>query len=134
MIDWVELSKAVPYAAIAIVFGLFMLKVLELIGKQRDAAAERQDTVDARRDTQFIEAIGKRDLEWRDFMTQQQLLRGEQWMAVVVELKQLTAIVTLSADLLRSHDSWERGLLSALHQRRTGDGPQSQGDESGPNT
>jgi len=129
-IDWIELSKAVPYAAIAVVFGLFMLKVLELVGKQRDADAKRQDEKDERvmgrvrerereRDAQFIDAIKTQDQRWQDFLAQQQILRTKQWEQVIAELKQLTAVVMLSADLLRAHDAWERGLLSSMYRRAT---------------
>lgn len=147
VIDWVELSKAVPYAAIAIVFGLFMVKVLQLVGDQRSADDKRQDEKDERlaermavrereRDAQYLAAIERRDIDWRDFLAQQQILRGEQWTAVVTELKGLTAVVTHSVDLLRAHDSWERGLMSALQQRRSGEHPYTKTgeQENGPNT
>lgn len=123
MIDWVELSRAVPYAGTAIIFGIFMVLILRESAKQHKEEAQLQDKKDERRDNNFLLAIERRDQDWRDFLAAQTTARGEQWSAVVGELKGLTAIVTLSAGLLRDHDSWERGLLSTLQMRRIGDAP-----------
>lgn len=131
-IDWVELSRAIPYAGVAIIFGLFMVSVLRIIGAQRDADAKRQDAKDERlakqqvdrdkqRDSEFLASIERMTKDWRDFLVNQQAIRGEQWAGVAVELKQLTAMVILTSNMLREHDSWERGMLSVMRGRRRDD-------------
>lgn len=131
-IDWVELSRAVPYAGVAIIFGLFQIAILRLVGQQRKDERTAQDAKDERqeerraernkeRDKAFTEAIERLSQGWRDFLAQQQETRTLQWAGVLAELRQLTAVVTLSADLLRAHDAWERGMLGALQLRRTSD-------------
>lgn len=131
MIDWIELARAIPYAGTAVIFGLFMVLILRQNGQQRAEVARLQDEKDERlaaswaeqereRDRIFTEAMERRDKDWRDFLQAQQQARGEQWSAVVQELKHLSALTIHSTDLLREHDAWERGLLITMQQRALG--------------
>ncbi len=69
--------------------GVFMWFVLEINKRQ---AEERE----------------RRDKEWRDFLIEERLRRGEASLRLAEEMKALAALVTASNTLIIQHDTWER--------------------------
>ena len=144
-IDWIELSRAAPYAGVAIIFGLFIVWLLKIaiawIEKRdtaddaREAAREkirqaeqaRQDQKDSGRDARFIQAIADHDGSWREFMGAERIRQAEGMTLLTRELERVAALVSITNTLVMKHDEWERTLYEAAKARRSGDtGPLGQ--------
>lgn len=140
-IDWVKLSEAIPYAGVAIIFGLFMVTILKQNSDARQRVQDKQDAKDERRDklyldaaalrnSEFISSIERRDANWRDFMALQQTQRTESWSVVSVKLGDLASLIVSLSTLVRDtnvliaqHDNWERRELAIRMPVKPATGP-----------
>lgn len=149
-IDWIELSRAVPYAGIAIVFAVFVYIMAKLMFEQAEkwakaaqaererqdkkdlAAMDRQDQKDRERDERYLAAIKeqndrsllshqKQQDAWREFVANEAKLAGEQRALMIRELERVAQGQQLTHSLLREHDTWERAFAESAKQRRASD-------------
>jgi hypothetical protein len=96
-VDWDTVTRFVPEVTLAVIFGLFVLKLLE-----------RQDKRDAERDAGFIHALEKRDAEWRGYMAEDRDRHGAGLGRVADEVKNVASLVAATNALVAQHDQWAR--------------------------
>lgn len=149
-IDWVELSRVIPYAGVAILViavVVYLLdrqdkrdKALEVERSKREkerelaqqASQERQDRKDAERDERFLAAMAERDTRfqraysdmaehWQEVIVQDRMKQTETATVIGRELERLSALVSLTNVLLERHDQWERAVWDSSRARRSGD-------------
>lgn len=96
-IDYGVLSRFVPEVILTVIFGLFVLKLLD-----------RQDKRDVARDGTFIAALEKRDSEWRAYMADDRDRHGANIGRIAEEVKTLAGVVGGVQALLVQHDTWVR--------------------------
>lgn len=147
-IDWVELSRVVPYGGVAILLAIFMAWMLDRQDKKdeklerqrtereaaRDAAraAEqaRQDAKEAARDTRFLDAMAERDArftrafgdlarDWQEAVAVDRARQVENGTLIARELERVAALVSITNTLVERHDQWERAVFES--GRRRGD-------------
>lgn len=111
-IDWIELSRAIPYAGIAVVFAVFVLLLLE---RQDKTSVERQklaDAKDATRDAVFLAGINKQADDWRVYLREERDLdreaRNQGQARLGEEIKGIALAVSATHALISQHDIWER--------------------------
>lgn len=111
-IDWVALTTAIPYAGIAIIFGIFMLRLIQLNNEASEKRQERQDKKDAERDTKFLDAIDKHANQWQTFLREERELdrasRSEERVQVAADLKSIVQAIGIVQSLVSQHDLAER--------------------------
>lgn len=102
--EWVTLITTVPSIAIAVLFAIFVFKLLDRQDK-KDLAREQ---LEEKRRQDDKTRQDEREGEWRMFIAE---ARG-QYLAsianVTAELKVLTNSVNTTNTLLTNHDTWER--------------------------
>lgn len=136
-IDWIELSRAVPYAGIAIIFAVFVLVLQEKQDKkdrereQRDDAREaartlarrteqeRQDAKDISRDERFIKAFSDLARDWQETLGNYTSQQSQGMALISRELERIGNVGMLTNALVKEHDTWERAVFEA--GRRRGD-------------
>lgn len=96
-VDWGALTRFVPEVALAVIFGIFVLRLLE-----------RQDKRDAERDRYFIETLEKRDTEWRTFMRDEDERHDSELERLTTEVRNVATLVSATNVLVAQHDIWER--------------------------
>lgn len=125
-IDWGALSRLAPEAVLVVIFGVFVLRLLERQDKRdnrRDTLADEReqardklseahetarDTREAARDAAYLNSLEKRDLEWQRFMERQELSHAKAISRSVDEIEKLGHLVTATNTLIVQHDTWAR--------------------------
>lgn len=123
-IDWAALSRLVPEAILVVIFGVFVLRLLERQDKrdqQRDKLAEAHESArDARevaRDLAFLNSLEKRDTEWQRFMERQELSHAKAITRSVDEIEKLGHLVAATNTLIVQHDTWARNQVENTMRR-----------------
>lgn len=141
-IDWIELSRAVPYGGIAIIFAVFVVILNERQDRkdkerearddaretvriaQRKMDQERQDRKDYERDERFIKAFADLAHDWQQALATYAVRSAESIATVARQLDHIADMAMQITTMLEKHDTWERAIWEA---RRRGDtGPLSE--------
>lgn len=114
-VDWAALSRLVPEAVLVVIFGFFVLRLLERQDrrdKARDQLSEAheaaRDAREATRDAAYLNSLEKRDLEWQRFMERQEMSHAKAITRSVDEIEKLGHLVTATNTLIVQHDTWAR--------------------------
>lgn len=147
-VDWVELSRVIPYGGVALLLIIVVVYLLDRQDKKdhkleelrtareaaRDAARaadqKRQDEKDAARDARFINAMAERDTrftkafgdmarDWQEAALRDRERQVETGTQVARELERVAALVSITNTLIERHDQWERAVFES--GRRRGD-------------
>lgn len=135
-IDWGALSRLAPEIALVVIFGIFVLRLLDRQDKRdnrrdmlyedrersrnaiSDARDETRDQHETARDAAYLASLEKRDLEWQRFMERQELSHAKAILRSVDEIEKLGHLVTATNTLIVQHDTWARS-QSENSMRRT---------------